>query len=68
MFISTTLFNNNYNGKENLKDEAYILDGNSIRTGIKYDYTRDKNAYIEDFSFISNIIVTPTADISLSVN
>ena len=68
IFISTTLFNNNYNGKENLKDEAYILDGNSIRTGIKYDYTRDKDAYIEDFSFISNIIVTPTADISLSVN
>ena len=68
IFISTTLFNNNYNGKENLKDEAYILDGNNKRIGIKYDYTRDKNAYIEDFSFISNIIVTPTADVSLSVN
>lgn len=69
IFISTTLFNDNYNGKENLKDEAYILDGNNDRTEfIKYNYTRDKNAYIEDFSYISNIIVTPTADISLSVN
>jgi ABC-type polysaccharide/polyol phosphate transport system ATPase subunit len=62
MFISTTLFNNNYNGKENLKDEA-ILNGN-----INYNYTRDKDAYIEDFSHISKIIVTPTADVSLSIN
>ena len=62
-FLSTTLFNGNYNGYEGLRETS--LTNTTLKN---YIYEQDKNVYINDFSKIEKIQVVSKLSFNIETN